>query len=140
MALAAALAASMLLRPAARRLAPRPAALALALGGLLAAGVWIGSVGLLAASVVGRLGAAGYVGHWSSSAFAAREPVPPIVGVVGVGLLAAAVLAVSAASRRLASELARIHRLYKDATPARCGDVAVVEASVPEAVALPGWR
>lgn len=140
LALGAALVASVLLPRAARRLAPRPATLVLVLGGLVAAGVWVGSVGLLAASVVGRLGLAGYVGHWSPGVFASRQPVPPVVGFVGAVLLAAAVLTVSYASRDLVAEVARLHRMHRDAAPARWGDVAVVEASVPEAVALPGWR
>ncbi len=140
LALGAALVASVLLPPAARRLAPRPAALALVLGGLLASGVWTGAVGLLAASVVGRLGLAGYVGHWSAAVFAAHEPFPPVAGVVGLALCLGAALAVASAARRLAGEVARIRRLQRDVAAARCGDVAVVEASTPEAVALPGWR
>lgn len=140
LALVTAIASSLLLPPAARRLTPLPAAFTLVLGGLLAAAVWTGGAALLAASFVGRLGIAGYLGHWSSAVFAAREPVPPAVGVAGIGLLAAAAVTAAAALRKLVREVVRLYRLQRDVLPFRCGDVAVIDAPTPEAVALPGWR
>jgi Zn-dependent protease with chaperone function len=140
LAMAAAVAASVLLPPAARRLAPRPAAVVLTVGSLLAAGVWTGGVALLAAALLGRVNLFGYVGHWSARAFAATVPVPPAVGVVGTGLLVVAALALALASQRLVAEMLRLYRLHREVSPARCGDVAVVDAPVPGAVALPGWH
>lgn len=140
LALVTALASSVLLPPATRRLAPRPAAFTLVFGGLLAAGVWAGAVALLAASVIGRIGFVGYLGHWSTAVFAANEPVPPFVGLIGVGMLIAASGATLVALRKLIDEAARLYRLHRETAPARCGDIAVIDAPTPEAVALPGWR
>ena len=90
--------------------------------------------------MVGRIAFLGTLGHWSATVFAAHEPVPPTVGVVGLVLLAAAAVAALVAGRKLVRELGHLHRLHRDATPVRCGDVAVIDAPTAEAVALPGWR
>lgn len=140
LAMLAALVTAVLLPSAARRLAPRPAAVVLAVGGSLAAGVWTLGVAFLAAALLGRVDDLGEIGDWSATAFAAAVPVPPIVGALGGGLLLLAGGAVLMASRRLVTELRRLYRLHREVAPVRCGDVAVLDAPVPEAVALPGWR
>ena len=71
---------------------------------------------LFAASVVGRFGFPGAVGHWSAAIFAAREPVPPAVGVVGLALFRGRASTPSLRSEA-GRELAHLHACT--GTPAR---------------------
>ncbi|HSP37078.1 MAG TPA: M48 family metalloprotease [Frankiaceae bacterium] len=140
LALAAALVASYVLRPTARRLAPRAAAGVLAVGGLAAGLVWTAALSLLFAATVGRVGVVARLGHWSAALITAREPVPLAAGLVGTAVLGGGGLMVGVAFGRLVGELRGIRRLRDQAADRRDGDVAVIESASPVALALPGWR
>jgi len=138
--LAAALALSGLLMPAGRRLAPRPAAYCLALGSLVAGVVWVGALGLLAVATVGRLSVAAAAGHWSRAVLEARDPVPVSAGVASLVVLAVVSVAVAASCRRLVHGAVQLVRLHVLAWSRCSGDVAIIDAATPEALALPGWH
>jgi Zn-dependent protease with chaperone function len=139
LALAAAIAASGLLRPTARRLAPQAAAIVLASGALIAGVIWVLGLGLIAAATLGRSGVVARAGHWSAAVIAAREPVPLAAGVGSLVALSAGTAMFLVAGGRLASELKRLRRLRALVADRRCGDVAVIDGASPEALALPGW-
>ena len=61
----------------ARRLAPRPAAWALACAALVTAIGWLGSLALLAFTALAQIPEVAEEGHWSVSALRAEDPVSP---------------------------------------------------------------
>ena len=129
-----------LLRPAARRLRPKPASIVVTVGALVCGLVWVGALGLLAMATVGRIGLVGAVGHWSVGVINRRDPVPVVTGVVSLAVLLFVATALAASCRRLGRGLLQLGRLHLRTADRRCGDVAVIDDAAPEAVALPGWR
>lgn len=140
LALFATLALSAALEPAARRLAPRAAAVVLTVGTIAAGLVWVGALGLLALATVGRVRLVGSLGHWSVAVIEARDPVPLAAGLASLAVLLFVTAALAESCRRLVRGLLQLGRLHLSTVGRRCGDVAVIDAATPEALALPGWR
>jgi Zn-dependent protease with chaperone function len=136
--LAGALALCATARAAARWLAPAPAATLVVVAALAAAGAWIWDLGLLMGSLVGRIGTVAALGHWSSSALAAHDPVPATAATVATGLLAAAALGLAACVRQVARELRRAWPAARRLASSQAGDVVIVDDPAARAVAVPG--
>ncbi|WBO68426.1 MULTISPECIES: M56 family metallopeptidase [Streptomyces] len=122
-------------RPA-RRLAPRPAAWALACAALVTTVGWTGSLALLAFTGVAQIPEVAAEGRWSVSVLRAEDPVHLTVAVAG-----ALVLLVGFASLVLAAVRQLRHLLWARRECARVpgdGELAVVDADAPQAFALPG--
>jgi peptidase M48-like protein len=122
-------------RPA-RRLAPRPAAWALACSALVAAVGWMGSLALLAFTGLAQIPEVAEEGRWSVSALRAEDPVYLVVAVAG-----ALALAVGAVSLGVAAVRQVRHVLW---ARRECGrlpgdtELAVLDDDAPRAFALPG--
>lgn len=122
-------------RPA-RRLAPRPAAWALACAALVTAAGWMGSLALLAFTGFAQIPQVAAEGRWSVSALRAEDPVYLVVAVVSALALAAGVLSLGVAALRQARQV-----LWARRECARLpGDteLAVLDDDAPQAFALPG--
>jgi hypothetical protein len=139
-AMAAILALAVLLRPAARGLRPKAAAILLAAGAFIAGLLWVACLGLVAFATIGRLGLAAAVGHWSAAVIQARNPVPLAAGLAGLAVLALVAISLLAALGGLSRELRRVVPLVRLARQHGAGDVAIIDHPVPEAMALPGWH
>lgn len=139
-AMAVILALTVLLRPAARGLRPKAAAILLATGALITGLLWVACLGLVAFATVGRLGLAGALGHWSVAVIQARDPIPVAAGLASLTILALVAIGLLAAMWGLSRELRRVVPLAKSARQHRAGDVAIIDHPVPQAMALPGWR
>jgi TRAP-type C4-dicarboxylate transport system permease small subunit len=122
-------------RPA-RRLAPRPAAWALACTALVTTVGWTGSLALLAFTGIAQIPEVAAEGRWSVPVLRAENPVYLTVAVVGaLVLLAGCVSLVLAAVRQVR------HVLWARRECARVpgdGELAVVDTDAPQAFALPG--
>ncbi|WP_055489264.1 M56 family metallopeptidase [Streptomyces sp. TP-A0356] len=122
-------------RPA-RRLAPRPAAWALACAALVTAAGWVGSLALLAFTGFAQIPQVAAEGRWSVSALRAEDPVYLVVAVVSALALAAGVVSLGVAAVRQGR-----HVLWARRECARLpGDteLAVLDDDAPHAFALPG--
>jgi hypothetical protein len=140
LALAAAIALSRAALPVSRRLEPAPAAFVLA-GAALGAGLlWVVGLGCLAIATLGRLGIFDRLGDWSPAILRAHAPVPLAAGIVSVALLFFAAASLGTASIRLARGLREIRTLRVSLSSNRCGDLTIIDAPEPEAMAVPGWR
>ena len=139
LAIAAALLLSLTLKPLTRGLAPRSAAIAVAVGSLLAGLVWVTGLGLLAVATIGRLRPVGELGRWSVKSLDAHNPVPLEAGVISLIILTAVAMTLVLATRRLVTGMREVRRLNVATSGARCDDLAVIDSAAPEAVALPGW-
>jgi hypothetical protein len=126
--------------PATRRLAPVPAAWVLAVSAVSAGLLWVAGLGCLAAATVGRLGIFERLGHWSPVVLSEHAPVPLAAGIASIALLAVAAASLSAAARRLVRGLREVKSLRVATSGDRCGDLTIVQAAGPEAVAVPGWH
>jgi hypothetical protein len=126
--------------PVARRLAPVAAAWVLAAAALVAGMMWVGGLGCLTVATLGRLRVFDRLGDWSPAVLRAHAPVPVAAGIVSIALLLFAGISLGAAALRLARGLREIKRLRASVSHDRCGDLTIVHASEPEAVAVPGWR
>lgn len=131
---------ALVLRPLAGRLAPKPAAIILAVGSLAAGIVWVAGLGVLAAATVGRLQLVGDLGRWSAPVLDAYDPVPLAAGVTSLVALGCVVATLASAARQLARGVQQVRRLQLATSRGRCGDVTIIDDPVPEALALPGWR
>jgi hypothetical protein len=122
-------------RPA-RRLAPRPAAWALACAALVAAVGWMGSLALLAFTGFAQIPQVAAEGRWSVSALRAEDPVYLVVAVAGALALAAGVVSLGIAAVRQVRHLLWARRecalLLGDT------ELAVLDDDAPRAFALPG--
>lgn len=122
-------------RPA-RRLAPRPAAWALALAALVTAGGWTGSLALLAFTGVAQIPQVAAEGHWSAAALRDDDPV-----YLGVAATSALVLTAGLISLGIAAVSQTRHIVRARRECARLpGDteLAVLDDDTPLAFALPG--
>ncbi|KOV67650.1 peptidase M48 Ste24p [Streptomyces sp. MMG1121] len=122
-------------RPA-RRLAPRPAAWALACTALVTTVGWTGSLALLAFTGIAQIPEVAAEGRWSVAVLRAENPVHLTVAVVGALVLLAGV-----ASLALAAVRQLRHLLWARRECARVpgdGELAVIDAAAPQAFALPG--
>ncbi|OIK00742.1 peptidase M48 Ste24p [Streptomyces sp. MUSC 14] len=122
-------------RPA-RRLAPRPAAWALACTALVTTVGWTGSLALLAFTGIAQIPEVAAEGRWSVPVLRAENPVDLTVAVVG-----ALVLLAGCASLVLAAVRQVRHVLWARRECARVpgdGELAVVDTDAPQAFALPG--
>ncbi len=138
-ALASAAGLSLVLRPLASRLAPRPAAVSLAAGSVAAGLVWVVGLGVLTVATLGRLQLIGDLGRWSVRALDARDPVPPAAGVTSLIALVFVVASLAGAARRMTQSLREVQRMRLATARRRCGDLAIIDDPAPEAMALPGW-
>ncbi|MGI5459943.1 M56 family metallopeptidase [Streptomyces sp. CA-249302] len=122
-------------RPA-RRLAPRPAAWALACAALVTALGWLGSLALLAFAGFARIPEVAEEGEWSVAALRADDPVYLTVATVAALALAASCVGLGVAAVRQARHLRwarRECRLLPGDT-----ELAVLDDASPAAFALPG--
>ncbi|MET9046958.1 M56 family metallopeptidase [Streptomyces sp. NPDC004362] len=120
----------------ARRLAPRPAAWALACAALVTAGGWTGSLALLAFTGVAQIPQVAAEGHWSVAALRDDDPV-----YLGVAAASALVLAAGLISLGIAALSQTRHVIRARRECARLpGDteLAVLDDDTPLAFALPG--
>jgi beta-lactamase regulating signal transducer with metallopeptidase domain len=140
LALAAALVLSRVADPVARRLAPVAAAWVLSAVALVAGMIWVVGLGFLALATLGRWGIVDRLGDWSPAVLRAHAPVPVAAGIVSVALLLVAAGSLGGAGLRLARGVREIRALRAAVSHDRCGDLTIVHASEPEAVAVPGWR
>jgi hypothetical protein len=123
----------------AARLQPRTAAWTVALGSVICGAAWL--LGLAALSVVtlGRFAVVADVGGWSARSLRSDSPVPVLVGLAAVLLLALAIGRLGIAVARIGRGLHGLRRL-RAATPRTDGEwCVVVESATPEAVTVPGW-
>ncbi|MFF4508159.1 M56 family metallopeptidase [Streptomyces sp. NPDC001401] len=122
-------------RPA-RRLAPRPAAWALACAALVTALGWLGSLALLAFAGFAQIPEVAEEGRWSASALRADDPVYLTVATVAALALAASCAGLGAAAVRQVRHLRWARRECRHLP----GDteLAVLDDPSPDAFALPG--
>ncbi len=122
-----------------RRLAPARAVWTLVATGIAVAGMSLASLGLLAWTIVAELPPVAAIGRWRPRAVAAASPVPTVVGLAALTLLAvvacraARQLLAIGAEARTAARLER--RLPSRGRPAR---LVVVDDAVPAAHAVAG--
>jgi beta-lactamase regulating signal transducer with metallopeptidase domain len=140
LALGVAIVLSLIAVPVARPLAPAAASWVLAAASLVAGMLWVVGLGCLSVATLGRLGIFDRLGNWSSSVLRAQTPVPLAAGVVGVVLLLFAAVSLGAAGLRLSRGLRQLRNLRASVSHDRCGDLTIIDASAPEAVAIPGWH
>ena len=140
LALMVAVALSRIAVPVTRRLAPVAAAWVLAAAALTAGMIWVVGLSCLALATLGRLGIFDRLGDWSPAVLTAHTPVPLSAGIVSVALLLCAGASLGGAARRLARGLREIRQLNASVSADRCGDLTIVHAPEPEAMAVPGWR
>ena len=139
LALVSALLLSLTLKPLTRALAPKPAAIVLAVGSVLAGAVWVTGLALLSMATLGRLRPIGELGRWSVKALNSHNPVPLEAGIVSLIILASVAVTLVSAVRRLTKGMREVRRLQVATSGARCDDLAVIDSAAPDAVALPGW-
>lgn len=119
-----------------RRLAPRPAAWALACAALVTAVGWMGSLALLAFNGFAQIPQVAAEGRWSASALSAQDPVYLVVAVISALALAVGVVSLAIAALRQVR-----HVVWARRECARLpGDteLAVLDDEAPQAFALPG--
>ena len=139
LALAVAVVLSRVAVPVTRRLTPIAAAWVLAASALAAGFLWAVGLGCLAVATLGRFAVVARLGHWSSAVLRAHAPLPLAAGLVSVALLLFASVSLGGAALRLVRGLDQLKRLRASSSPDRHGDLTIVHAPEPEAVALPGW-
>ncbi|MGW1749074.1 M56 family metallopeptidase [Streptomyces sp. NPDC002092] len=120
----------------ARRLAPRPAAWALACAALVTALGWLGSLALLAFAGFARIPEVAAEGRWSVSALSADDPVYLTVATAAALALAASCAGLGVAAVRQVRHLRWARRECRRLS----GDteLAVLDDASPTAFALPG--
>jgi Zn-dependent protease with chaperone function len=111
----------------------------LAASALTAGLLWVVGLGCLAVATLGRFAIVARLGHWSSAVLRAHVPVPLAAGLVSVALLLFVGVSLGGAALRLVRGLHQLRRLHATSSPGRHGDLTIVHAPEPEAVALPGW-
>ncbi|GGJ40224.1 M56 family metallopeptidase [Streptomyces brasiliensis] len=120
----------------ARRLAPRPAAWALACIALVTTVGWAGSLALLAFTGIAQIPQVAAEGRWSVPALQAEDPVYLTVAVISALFLVAGAVGLFLAAVRQAR-----HLLWARRECARMpgdSELAVVDDDTPQAFALPG--
>ncbi|MFB7510117.1 M56 family metallopeptidase [Streptomyces broussonetiae] len=122
-------------RPA-RRLAPRPAAWALACAALVTTVGWTGSLALLAFSGIAQIPEVAEEGRWSVAVLRAEDPVHVTVAIVGALVLIAGFVSLVLAAVRQIRHLLWARR--ECARVAGDSELAVIDTDVPQAFALPG--
>jgi Zn-dependent protease with chaperone function len=121
----------------ARRLPPAVATWLLSTGALVAAAASCASLGLVTLVVCAQVPTAAEEGQWSNAVLQSQSGLPIWVGVLaGIALTALAVRFLLAFARR-AQALVHAHRIAA-ALPARGGELAVVDVSLRQALAVPG--
>lgn len=133
--LVTALLAALAPRPA-RRLAPRPAAWALACTALVTAVGWLGSLALLAFTAFAQIPEVAEEGRWSVPALRAEDPVHLVVAVGSAFVLVTACAALGVAAVRQARHVVRSRR--ECARLPGETELAVIDDESPLAFALPG--
>lgn len=71
----------------ARRLTPKTTAMTLTGAAVIATACWLYTLGLLAATLAGRIGPLTHLGHWSAEVLQAGDPVSPVVGLLATAAL-----------------------------------------------------
>ncbi len=137
-ALALALTGSWLLIRIAPRVAPKAAALLLAVGSVACALCWMLGLAALTVVTLGRWDVVADAGTWSARSLRADSPVPVAVGVVAAVLLAASLGGLTLAGVRTVGSLARLRQLRAAAWRPDNGWYVIIPSPVPEAVTVPG--
>ncbi|MEU6896350.1 M56 family metallopeptidase [Streptomyces sp. NPDC046557] len=119
-----------------RRLAPRPAAWALASAALVSAAGGTGSLALLALTGIAQIPSVAAEGHWSVPVLRAEDPVYLTVAVAGGLLLAASLLSFGVAALRHFRHALRARREC-DRLPGET-ELAVLDDDAPLAFTLAG--
>ncbi|MGW1254681.1 M56 family metallopeptidase [Streptomyces sp. NPDC002513] len=119
-----------------RRLAPRPAAWALACAALVTAAGWTGSLALLAFTGFAQIPEVAEEGGWSVSALRAADPVYPAAALAATLTLAASCGGLAVAAVRQARHVAWARR--ECARLPGDTELAVLDDDAPRAFALPG--
>ncbi|MEU3828917.1 M56 family metallopeptidase [Streptomyces sp. NPDC029080] len=122
--------------PVARRMPPRPAALALACAAVVTAAAWAGSLALLAFTRVAQIPEIAEEGRWSVSALRSHDPVYAVVAAVSTLVLAVCVVSLVVAAVRQGRHLLRARRECAE-LPGHT-ELAVLDDDLPVAFALPG--
>jgi Zn-dependent protease with chaperone function len=104
---------------------------------LTAGAVWVGGLSLLAIATLSRWQRL-TEGHWSAALLRVHNPVPVLAGWVSLAVLALVLGVLALAVRDLVRGLRRVRRLRSRTEAIRCDDLAVLDETVPEALALPG--
>ncbi|MFI0151378.1 M56 family metallopeptidase [Streptomyces lydicus] len=119
-----------------RRLAPRPAAWALACVALVTTVGWTGSLALLAFTGVAQIPQVAAEGRWSVPVLRAEDPVHLTVAVVSALILLAGAVSLVFAAVRQADHLLRARR--ECARVPGDSQLVVIDDDTPQAFALPG--
>lgn len=127
---------SVLAPSAARRLAPRPAAWALACAALVTTVGWTGSLALLAFSGIAQIPEVAQEGRWSVTVLRAEDPVHLTVAVTSALVLIAGFVSLALAAVRQLRHLLWARR--ECARVSGDGELAVIDTEAPQAFALPG--
>ena len=138
-ALALSLLGSWLLLRLAPRIAPKAAAVLLAVGSVACAFCWVLGLSALAVVTLGRWDVVAEAGTWSAQSLRADSPVPVAVGAFAVVLLAASLGGLVLAGVRTVSSLLKLRRLRAAAWSPDNGWYVIVPSPVPEAVTVPGF-
>ncbi|MGF7235831.1 MAG: M48 family metalloprotease [Frankia sp.] len=136
LAVAAALGLLALARPAARRLPPARAAIALTVAAVGAAAVWVGVVGLATVVLIGQVPAVAAAGRWSGRLVGAGDPIPAVASVAAWVAVVVGAAGFVVLVRGLVSEAHRWLPAHRDGACA--GGLVVVDDPTPAAVAVPG--
>ncbi|MFD9821406.1 M56 family metallopeptidase [Streptomyces violascens] len=120
----------------ARRLAPRPAAWALACAALVTAVGWTGSLALLAFTGIAQIPQVATEGHWSVAALRAQDPVYVAVAALSAIVLVASVASLGVAAVRQARQIRRARQECAE-LPGET-ELTVLDDDIPLAFALPG--
>lgn len=140
LALAGGLLLCLVLRRVVRLLPPPLAAATLAGSAVLAAAAWAWNLGLLVGPLVGRISYVAALGHWSSPALAAHDPVPTATAAVAGVLVLVTAAGLAVCTVRISRELWRVSRVVRTCPAGTADGVVVVEDEAVRALAVPGSR
>jgi Zn-dependent protease with chaperone function len=121
----------------ARRLPPAVATWLLSTGAVVAAAASSASLGLVTLVVCAQVPTAAEEGQWSDAVLQSEAGLPTWVGVLACVALAALTVRFLLAFARRTRALVDAHRIAA-ALPARGGELAVVDLSLRQALAVPG--
>lgn len=120
----------------ARRLPPRQATWLISVGAVVSALSAVAVLGLLGAVLIGQLPDLAGIGHWSSATLRAHSPTEPGIDALALAAALASGVAVAFVGSRQALAVLAAYRASGEV--AREGELVVLDAPRPGAVAIPG--